>query len=45
VRIPGCPLSVRTHLFPGGRDMVRLQATQTSLDAVRRSLLAAAASS
>ena len=45
VRIAGRPLSVRTHLFPGGRDMVRLQATQTSLDAVRRSLLEGAASS
>ncbi|HVJ26964.1 MAG TPA: competence/damage-inducible protein A [Vicinamibacterales bacterium] len=45
VRITGRPLSVRTHLFPGGRDLVRLQATQTSLDAVRRSLLSASASS
>jgi nicotinamide mononucleotide (NMN) deamidase PncC len=30
---------VRTHLFPGGRDQVRLQATQTALDVIRRLLL------
>lgn len=41
IRLDGHPLSVRTHVFPGGRDMVRLQATQTSIDGVRRILLAA----
>ena len=38
VQVPGEPLSVRTHLFVGGRDMVRQQATQAALDRVRRSL-------
>ena len=33
------PLIMRTHLFPGGREMVRLQATQWALDRVRRLLL------
>jgi nicotinamide-nucleotide amidase len=33
-------LSVGTHLFPGGREMVRLQASQTALDRVRRMLIA-----
>lgn len=39
VLVSGQPLSLRTHLFPGGRDMVRLQATQTALDRVRRLLM------
>jgi nicotinamide-nucleotide amidase len=39
VRVAGQPLSVRTHLFAGGRDIVRLQATQTAIDAVRKILL------
>ena len=38
VGVPGCPLHLRTHLFPGGREMVRLQATQSALDRVRRLL-------
>ncbi|MEO5894677.1 MAG: competence/damage-inducible protein A [Vicinamibacterales bacterium] len=38
VLIDGHPLSVRTHLFPGGRDQVRVQATQTALDVIRRML-------
>jgi nicotinamide-nucleotide amidase len=38
VLIDGYPLAVRTHLFPGGRDLVRLQATQAALDVVRRTL-------
>jgi nicotinamide-nucleotide amidase len=38
VRVPGRPLEVKTHLFPGGREMVRLQATQSALDRVRRLL-------
>lgn len=41
IRIDGQPLSVGTHLFPGARDIVRFQATQTALDGVRRRLLAA----
>lgn len=32
------PLSLRTHLFPGGREMVRLQSCQMALDRVRRML-------
>ena len=43
IRIEGQPLSVRTHLFPGARDIVRLQAAQAALDGVRRMLLAAPA--
>jgi len=39
VRVPDQPLSVRTHVFPGGRDQVRFQATQAALDVVRRLLL------
>ncbi|CAN5796890.1 competence/damage-inducible protein A [soil metagenome] len=39
VRVDGQPLSLRTHLFPGARDIVRFQATQTALDGVRRILL------
>lgn len=39
VLVSGRPLAVRTHLFPGGREMVRFQATQSALDAVRRLLL------
>ena len=35
----GQPLWLRTHLFPGGREMVRLQSTQAALDRVRRMLL------
>lgn len=38
VAVPGAPLHVHTHLFPGGREMVRLQATQSALDRVRRLL-------
>lgn len=38
VLVPGQPLSVRTELLPGGRDMVRLWSTQTALDRVRRML-------
>lgn len=38
VRVPGHPLAVHTHLFVGGRDMVRHQATQTALDRIRRLL-------
>jgi nicotinamide-nucleotide amidase len=38
VEVPGRALEVRTHLFPGGREMVRLQATQSALDRVRRLL-------
>jgi nicotinamide-nucleotide amidase len=41
IRVKGQPLSVRTHLFPGARDLVRFQATQSALDGVRRLLLAA----
>jgi nicotinamide-nucleotide amidase len=40
IRVDGHLLSVRTHLFPGARDIVRFQATQTALDGVRRLLLA-----
>ena len=39
VLVEGRPLSIATHLFPGGREMVRLQSTQTALDRVRRILL------
>lgn len=39
VRVPDRPLSVRTHVFPGGREQVRFQATQSALDGVRRLLL------
>jgi nicotinamide-nucleotide amidase len=38
VRVPGHPLSVQTHRFPGGREMVRLQSSQMALDRVRRML-------
>lgn len=38
VRIEGQPLSVRTQLFSGARDIVRFQATQAALDGVRRML-------
>lgn len=41
LRVEGHPLSLQTHLFPGARDIVRFQATQTSIDGVRRLLLAA----
>ena len=40
ILMAGRPLEVRTHLFPGGRDMVRLQSSQTALDRIRRMLLA-----
>lgn len=40
LRVTGQPLSVRTHLFPGARDIVRFQATQTAIEGVRRILLA-----
>lgn len=39
VLVKGRALSVETYLFPGGRDMVRLQATQTALDRIRRILM------
>ena len=38
LRVTGQPLVVRTHLFPGARDIVRFQATQSALDGVRRVL-------
>lgn len=38
VLVPRQPLSVRTELLPGGRDMVRLWSTQTALDRIRRML-------
>lgn len=38
VQVPGRPLAVHTHLFVGGRAMVRHQATQTALDRIRRLL-------
>jgi nicotinamide-nucleotide amidase len=44
IRFAGQPLSVRTHLFPGARDIVRFQATQTAIESVRRMLLASSAS-
>ena len=43
LRVTGYPLSVRSHLFPGARDIVRFQATQTALDGVRRILLSSSA--
>lgn len=39
----GRPLSVMTHLFPGGREMVRLQSAQMALDRIRRLLTSDAA--
>jgi nicotinamide-nucleotide amidase len=39
VLVKGHPLSIATHLFPGGRDMVRLQSTQIALDRIRRMLM------
>lgn len=39
LRVAGRPLSVRTHLFSGARDIVRFQATQTALEGIRRILL------
>jgi nicotinamide-nucleotide amidase len=39
IHIPGRPLSITTHLFPGGREIVRLQSTQAALDRIRRTLL------
>ena len=38
VQVPGRPLAVHTHLFVGGREMVRHQSTQTALDRIRRLL-------
>ncbi len=38
VLVAGHPVSVRTYLYPGGRDQVRFQASQTALDVVRRLL-------
>jgi len=38
IQMAGQPLSVRTQLFPGGREMVRLQSTQAALDRIRRML-------
>jgi PncC family amidohydrolase len=40
IQMVGQPLVVATHLFPGGREMVRLQSTQAVLDRIRRMLLA-----
>ena len=40
ILMDGQPLAVRTHLFPGGREMVRLQSTQMALDRIRRMLMA-----
>jgi nicotinamide-nucleotide amidase len=39
VLVPGKPMSIRTHSFPGARDHVRFQATQAALDTLRRLLL------
>lgn len=39
VLVPGRPLSVRTYLFPGNREMVRLQSSQMALDRVRLMLM------
>jgi nicotinamide-nucleotide amidase len=39
VLVPGKPMSVRTHSFPGSREHVRFQATQAALDTLRRLLL------
>jgi nicotinamide-nucleotide amidase len=36
VLVPGRPLHVATHVFPGSREMVRFQSTQSALDRVRR---------
>ena len=38
VRIEGLPPAVTTHTYPGARDMVRFQSTQTALDRIRRML-------
>ena len=38
VLLEGHPLAIRTYLFPGGRQQVRLQASQTALDVIRRLL-------
>ncbi len=38
VLVAGKPILVRTHSFPGGRDLVRFQATQAALDTLRRLL-------
>jgi hypothetical protein len=39
VLVVGNPVAVRTHLFPGGREHVRFQSTQSALDTVRRMLI------
>ena len=41
VRVTGHPLSVRTYSFPGNREQVRFQSTQSALDTVRRLLTSA----
>ena len=38
VLVAGRPISVRTYLFPGSRDHVRFQSTQSALDTVRQLL-------
>lgn len=38
VSVAGLPLTVRTHLFAGDREMVRVQATQAALNSVRLTL-------
>lgn len=38
VLVPDQPAFVRTHVFLGGRDMVKFQSTQAALDRVRRML-------
>jgi nicotinamide-nucleotide amidase len=40
VSVAGRPAMVRTHLFAGDRDMVRVQATQAALNRVRLALQA-----
>ncbi len=39
ILLEGHAMSVRTHQFPGGREMVRFQSAQTALDRVRRLLM------
>jgi nicotinamide-nucleotide amidase len=39
VLVAGHPLVVHTHLFAGGRELVRLQSTQTALERIRRTLI------
>ncbi len=40
VLVAGHPLVVHTHLFAGGRELVRLQSTQAALERIRRTLIA-----